>query len=96
MNLGEAKTFANLFRCNVYGRQRRRTVLPVGISEWAKGEEMFVILNLLSIAAEQITTNLVAQSTSQLLSHSLDGSGIWAQLGWVLYLNRLPSGVGQS
>ena len=33
---------------------------------------------------------------TQILPYSLSGSGIWAQLGWVLYLNRLPSGVGQS
>lgn len=42
---------------------------------------------MLSIAVEQITTNLATQNTTHLLSHGFGGWGIGVQLSWVLYFN---------
>lgn len=42
---------------------------------------------MLSIAVEQIITNLATQNTTHLLSHGFDGWGIGAQLSCILYFN---------
>ena len=52
-------------------------MLPKGLKAW----------NLLSIAVEQITTNLATQNTTHSLSRGFGGWGIGAQFSWVLYFN---------
>lgn len=53
----------------------------------------YTLIRSFFIAAQQITTNLATQSNTHLLSQGLCGSGVQAQLDWVLWLESHQAAI---